>query len=382
MINRAVLWVSQPAIMFQSLGGMKVLERQLFTAARAGISEVWIAIHEPDKVKGFASLRIPPDMKLHWIQREQQMPTDCAPPYLGISGHHLIRPETLCHVSSQNHTVPIAYTDAQGASVIQVLPNRTDIVVVHHKQPLAEGCCLVLEPPLHETPLSWLLATGPKPQDGFMARHFDRHISLALSRFLLDTPITPNMMTVLSTLIGLLGTTFFLVPTGANAIVGAVLVWIHSVLDGCDGEIARIKFLESPLGSDLDFWGDNLVHLSLFACLSVGFSRADSNPLILILGLSAGIGIIGSAIIAFRQRVAKRRSAAPSQPASASPLSRVETILVQRDFIYVLLILAYIDRTFEFLWAGAIGAPLFFAVMLYNVPRETGHHEQEPQPQR
>ena len=39
----------------------------------------------------------------------------------------------------------------------------------------------------------------------------------------------------------------------------------HSILDGCDGELARLKFQESRWGGILDFWGDNVVHSVIFA---------------------------------------------------------------------------------------------------------------------
>ena len=48
--------------------------------------------------------------------------------------------------------------------------------------------------------------------------------------------------------IGLLGALAFLSPAPAFQLAGALLFLTHSILDGCDGELARLKFLESPLG--------------------------------------------------------------------------------------------------------------------------------------
>src|SRR2546426_3192414 len=36
----------------------------------------------------------------------------------------------------------------------------------------------------------------------------------------------------------------------------------HSILDGCDGELARLKFQHSRWGAVLDFWCDNVVHVA------------------------------------------------------------------------------------------------------------------------
>jgi 1L-myo-inositol 1-phosphate cytidylyltransferase / CDP-L-myo-inositol myo-inositolphosphotransferase len=119
------------------------------------------------------------------------------------------------------------------------------------------------------------------------------------------------------------------------------------VLDGCDGELARIRFQESKIGAVIDFWGDNLVHLALFSCLAAGLYRSTGSSLCLLLGASASAGIVGSAALAFRQK-----------------LGPVERALAQRDFIYLLLVMAFWRVTYYFLWAGAVGAPLFLALIL------------------
>jgi phosphatidylglycerophosphate synthase len=209
-----------------------------------------------------------------------------------------------------------------------------------------------------------------------MAKNFDRHISLAVSRKLLDTPITPNMMTVFSTLLGLTGAFFFLGSSRGAYVLGALLVWLHSVLDGCDGELARIRFQESSFGSDLDFWGDNLVHLALFTFLGYGFWLTNNGVHTLVLAGVADLGVLASAWTAWEHRRKIRSlSSAPTTeagvtqekngPGLTSKLSRLENTLAQRDFIYLLVFLAFIDCVYEFLWAAAIGGLLYFLVMIY-----------------
>ena len=385
MISDAILWVSNPALLFQRVGGMTVLERQLHTLSRAGLSRVWVSTDQ--MTKATAGLRLPAGLEVFWTNRSigggqgaavlggrpssspegggASAPPQCAPPYLVVSGSHFLRVETLTHIVSHPGTDHTAYLDDRQAAVVQVVPTRGDDVSPCHNQLLPEGASISLQHPIQDArTVEWLLATGPKSQDGFMARHFDRHISLAISRALLETPVSPNMMTILSSLVGLFGTSFFLIHTWSAHMTGAALVWLHSVLDGCDGELARIRFQESPWGADIDFWGDNLVHVSLFGCLALGFARADQSVLPLLAGAVATAGILGSALLAYRQRLARRRD-----PAKASLLARVEAILEQRDFIYVLLVLAYFNPdlgcTYAFMWAGAVGVTLFFAMTLY-----------------
>ena len=386
LFTRAILWVAHPQLLWQRAGGMLVVERQLFTAARAGIKSVYIALPEPDAALR-ASLRIPPGLETRWVTKGQTAVDECEPPYLGLSADHLIRVETLAFIARQNFPASVSYEDASNLSVVQVVLTREDSIS-RVKQPLPDGSFKRLEAPLSQGPIvDWLMVAGAKSQDGFMARHFDRHLSLAASRALLDSTVTPNQMTVFSTMIGLIGTAFFLGDTRLAYVTGALLVWLHSVLDGCDGELARVRFQESPFGSDLDFWGDNLVHLSLFTCLGVGF-WLGGNTHTLLLAAVADAGVLASAWTAWSHRRAQRaeRKRTPESgvvdvlqgDGFESKLSRLENALAQRDFIYLLVVLAFVDMVYEFLWAAAIGGSLFFFVMLYL--RRVNHNEQARQP--
>ena len=386
--ERAILWVSHAPLLWQRVGGMRVLERQLFTAARAGIKSLWIGISKPDG-RDAEDLRIPPGLAVCWVPKGGASLVECEPPYLGLSADHFIRVDTLTHVARQRYPESVSFNDASGLGVIQAVLTRED-AVSRAKQALPEGTYRRLEAPLAaEETITWLMAAGPKSQDGFMARHFDRHISLAVSRQLLESAVTPNMMTIMSTLLGLLGAAFFLGGSRAAYVPGALLVWLHSVLDGCDGELARVRFQESAFGSDLDFWGDNVVHLALFTCLGLGFWRTGNGVHTLVLAAVADLGVIASAATAWRHRLRCRAAAATPTAESGvieevagegfeSKLSRLENALAQRDFIYLLVLLALVDCVYEFLWAAAIGGLLYFGIMLYL--RRVNEDEQARQP--
>src|SRR5438105_3958994 len=109
-----------------------------------------------------------------------------------------------------------------------------------------------------------------KETDGFFARHVDRKISGAISRQLLRTPVTPNQITLAVTAIGI-GAGFLMAQPGYwPKLAGALLFLITSILDGCDGEVARAKHLTSRWGGWLDLWGDNVVHIVVFYGLGRG----------------------------------------------------------------------------------------------------------------
>jgi 1L-myo-inositol 1-phosphate cytidylyltransferase / CDP-L-myo-inositol myo-inositolphosphotransferase len=391
LFERAVLWVAHPPVLWQKVGGMTVLERQLFTVARAGLKKAVIALHQPEPAR-LAGLRLPPGLEVRWVEGGQSGALDCAPPYLGVSTDHLVRTETLAFLARQRFPESTTYEDASGLAVVQAVLTGAE-AITRLKQPLPEPAYRRLEAPLDADHLTdWLMAAGPKDADGFMARHFDRHISLAVSRALLPTSVTPNQMTPFSTTLGLLGAGLFLGSGPAWHAPGALLVWLHSVLDGCDGELARVRFQESPFGADLDFWGDNLVHLALFSALGAGFWLGGAGILPLALAAVADFGVVASALMAWRHRLAKRAAGATGPEAGvtqeragdavASRLSRLENALAQRDFIYLLVILAFLDRTYEFLWAAAIGGLLYFGVMLYLRRENDNDQARQPHPAR
>ena len=82
--------------------------------------------------------------------------------------------------------------------------------------------------------------------------------------------------------------------------MGALLFLSHSILDGCDGELARLRFQESRWGGILDFWGDNVVHVAVFACMGIGWSLSLHETWPLWVGVLPVAGTIGSAWFAYR----------------------------------------------------------------------------------
>ena len=93
---------------------------------------------------------------------------------------------------------------------------------------------------------------GKGGEDGFISRYINRPLSRRLSVALSRTPLTPNHITLLSFSMGLLGAVGLATPDPWFWIAGGILIQIASIVDGCDGEIARIKLLQSPRGAWLD----------------------------------------------------------------------------------------------------------------------------------
>ena len=205
----------------------------------------------------------------------------------------------------------------------------------------------------------WLLRSLVKANEGFMSRHLERRLSLAVTRRLCATALTPNMMTLVSVGIGLLAAPFFLSSSWRSQLAGALLFLAHSVLDGCDGELARLKFAESRGGAVLDFWGDNAVHAAVFSCIAIGWSLAAASLWPLAVG---AVSVAGTLATAATVAAHMQRDARPVDGASLT--GRLIARLANRDFIYVVVVLSAFGKASWFLLLSAVGTPLFLLTLL------------------
>lgn len=226
-----------------------------------------------------------------------------------------------------------------------------------------------------------LMQSLVKKSEGFMSRHLERKISLWITRQLIHTRVTPNGMTMVSLLVGLIGSLFFIFSQTRNHLIGALLFWAHSVLDGCDGEIARLKFLESRWGGILDFWSDNVVHSAVFSAIACGWMRNEDSVTPMILGVLAVVGTLLSALTVYLRTMRKKQESGPlftsviagstdsveatETGKKSEALKRMIDFLARRDFIYMVILLAMIGKIRWFLWMGAVGSPLYFLILLF-----------------
>ena len=109
-----------------------------------------------------------------------------------------------------------------------------------------------------------LLKSLIPPKDGIISRVINRKVSLRITKLVAPTGITPNQITFLSFLITVASAVSFAM---ANPLVGGLLAQFASMLDGVDGEIARLKFFKSKFGemfdSILDRYGDYLIVIGM-----------------------------------------------------------------------------------------------------------------------
>jgi choline kinase/phosphatidylglycerophosphate synthase len=114
-----------------------------------------------------------------------------------------------------------------------------------------------------------------KSTDGPVSRYLNRPVSTRLSLAIAPLRIPPNALSVLAMLVALAGA--WLLAGGAG-IGGAILVHLASILDGVDGESARLQVRTSPGGALLDGVLDRLGDLAILAGLAVWALDLGSEP--------------------------------------------------------------------------------------------------------
>jgi hypothetical protein len=210
-----------------------------------------------------------------------------------------------------------------------------------------------------------LLKGSGKAADSPVAKWFDRNISGWLTRYLVRLPVTPNQVTVLNALLGLFGAVLLLAGGYWAPVTGSAILVLSVILDGCDGEIARLKFLESDFGRKLDFFLDNVVNTAAIFAAGTGYFLQSGESLYLYLGLYTA-GLAAAAVwpvyLLFFREKQKPADAVKERPADAFSVGEG---LQGRDFVYLILFLALIGKAHWFSLIASVGLTAFVAFMLF-----------------
>ena len=220
----------------------------------------------------------------------------------------------------------------------------------------------------------WLV----KPTDGIFARA-NRTISIPISRRIIPFRITPNMVSLFTLGVSFAAGVFLAFGGYWNMLTGAILSWFSSVLDGCDGEVARLKLQESAFGCWLETICDNLYYLFILSGMTIGLVRSSGNRSYLVWG---GLLLFG-AIMSFLMTGLQRHQMTNGQPEqylrewhkkadsrSSNPLlylGRHTEFIIRRCFLpYVILFFAFCGVMNWFLVGATVGANIVWIVTLYS----------------
>ena len=153
-----------------------------------------------------------------------------------------------------------------------------------------------------------------KPEDGLVSRYLNRHISLAISRRLAPTSVGPNHVTFLTFLLGIAAALSAAYGHYTGFLIAGILYQTNSIIDGVDGELARVRYEFSFAGEWLDTISDDMADLLMYIGLGIGAWRTvdlDLGPfgpeLWLILGAVAAISKVATMAVYYRWLIANDR---------------------------------------------------------------------------
>ena len=226
-----------------------------------------------------------------------------------------------------------------------------------------------------------------KAADGIMAKALNRRLSLPVSALLCKTRVHPNHVTLFALVCALAGAVVLARPGYAAGAIGMLLVELGSIVDGIDGELARLRFQFSRKGQWLDTVVDDVANVAYISGVMVHLAGE---------GVAWALPIGVAAIAAFSITQATQYllityvyrsgdlAAIPWAFQSASFLSQrpkglrawvVATApkLLKRDFVVtVFTICALLGRLDIVLATFATGAFVFLGVLFVQLIRNVG----------
>lgn len=221
----------------------------------------------------------------------------------------------------------------------------------------------------------WLI----KATDGIFAR-MNRRVSIPISRRLINFPISPNMVSLFTLGVSFAAGAFFAFGGYRNSLIGALLSAWASILDGCDGEVARLKLQVSALGCWLDSICDYLYYFVVFGGMIIGVARGDRSHHL----VAWGTALIAGAVMTFITASAGRKRLSHDRPEkylerwhknaesrSAGLLlnmGRYTEFIVRRCFLpWMILVFALLNLTRVIVYLAAFGANVAWIISLRSL---------------
>lgn len=249
-------------------------------------------------------------------------------------------------------------------------------------------------------------------EDSPVSKYIYRPLSRPLTQLLLHTSITPNQVSYIVGVIGLVGCFLTALPGQANLVWGAGLVFASGILDGCDGEIARLKHQYSSYGAWLDTVIDELTQFSYLVAIGIHTYHHHPEPWIAASVVTGAICYVTSiyAIYYFCIVVIKkggsqyyvgdlvivdapdgpalspRRREASKLPAWMQAIGQVLLYVIRRDFInlaaFALAFANLYQVIYGGIWIGAVVAALVIVPEHVKLRRQLGELRRRGGPPR
>jgi choline kinase/phosphatidylglycerophosphate synthase len=123
-----------------------------------------------------------------------------------------------------------------------------------------------------------------KAADGPVARLLNRPVSTRISMALATIRPSPDLVSLVALVLGVIAAGALAAERG---IIGGVLVHLTSLIDGVDGEVARLQLRARPIGAFIDGIVDRLTDAAIVAGLGMWAVQSSSDVLVVCLVVAA-----------------------------------------------------------------------------------------------
>jgi phosphatidylglycerophosphate synthase len=338
-----------------SVAGVPLLVRTILTLQRTGIERLTLT----------GGLPVPADPRIRCtLERAPALvPTQDGALRLIVGSTSVIDAALVADLQARARPGQVIEV-AAGPAWVRVAPGpRVARNGTAARPPLVGTLALAGSPGLEQA----LLRGLENHRDGYLDRLLHRRLSRPLTRLLLRTPLSPNAVTVIGIVVGVVGGWLISAPGWGAVVAGLGLLVVSGVLDCSDGELARLKFSESRFGHGLDVTGDTLVHVALLAGIARRLARAGNAPGWPALAALL-VGVVGAfAAITWSDQTETRRHRARAWENRL--LDNILSPLTTRDWYLLVVPFALAGRLDWLVPAAAVGAQVFWATVLVLVWR-------------
>jgi len=127
---------------------------------------------------------------------------------------------------------------------------------------------------------------------GIVAQTINKRLSIPLSRLLSRVGVHPNVITLINFALGLFGVYLLLDTSHAANITAGLIIQAVSIIDGCDGEVARMKTRFSKLGGILDTVCDHTLAILIIAAATRRVYMAFNIEIFIVIFSLIALGVI------------------------------------------------------------------------------------------
>ena len=173
-----------------------------------------------------------------------------------------------------------------------------------------------------------LMKTLAHPDDGWVSRKINRFFSTRISFMLANFGVHPNVVTTAVFMLTMLGAWFAASGLYKSIVLGALIFQVASILDGCDGELARLTYRTSRFGSWYERFSGDLRYVIFFEALGISAWRATGSEVYLfavfMLAALAIYMLAQMSSYAWSQRSNQQAELVPVKGKITSPLGAVD----------------------------------------------------------